>query len=318
MLKPLLLKKPLSVWQRRCRRYWPLALGLFFLILILILLSPCLFRSWTHYPEALRAEIAWRHFRASFQGTCREECLATRQAYASLWRPYYQAHPEAAVNNFRQVFQSGDADLQAALIKIMAVDNNSQILPPLLAEIIADPQASVENKRLIVTFFPAFFKDESWLAQIRAQVETENVALADRIYALRLLASFPQADNAALVKKLILNQTETELLTAALQIASSWPEGAINWPASDLENLTVLIKKEPFGPGRWRRLWLLSEVGKNQPEILQSLLASLAGATDLDNLSRSLAAETLRTLFALDIKTPDPSAQEWQNFYAAL
>lgn len=318
MLTPLLMKKSLSVWQRRWRRYWPWVLTGVFILLIFCLLAPCLFRSWTHYPEALRAEIAWRRFRSSFTDNCREDCLAARQSYAAIWRPFYQKNPDAAEINFQEVFKTGKPELQAALIKIMAADNDKNKLPPILAELIADPQTSLENKRLIVNFFPEAFKDEVWLKQVRSQAVSADTAAADRLYALRLLAAFPDAETVALVKNLILEHEDAEFLETALNVAAGWPRGTIIWSDADLAALSALIIREPVGSGRWRRLWLLVEAGSDRPEKLRSLLTELAGRQDLDKISRGLAADALRTKFNFDINPPAPSAQEWQEFYEDL
>jgi len=300
------------------KRYWPyLSLALFLLVLFL-LLSPYLFRNWTEYPEALRAEIAWRNFQASFQTACREGCLAQRQSYASIWRPYYQKNPALALDHFSAVFADGPEELQAALIKIMAADSQDGSLPPLLASVIADSKASAENKRLIVTFFPDAFQDEAWQEQLRAMIADESLSLSERIYAVELLASFPNTANFKALTALILKDTDEDLLFAAIRSLSNWPETEFSWSEGEIEVLGDLIKRSPKGQARWRRLWIVNSLTKKYPDKTRTLLSSLASDESLDAISRGLAAEALLSDFNINIKTPVPAAQDWQEFYETL
>ena len=319
MLLPLLTKLPpkkMPRWRSFIRTHWVwLSAGLLALV-IFLLLTPYLFRPWTRYPEPLRAEIAWRYFQASFTGVCREECLAERQAYAAIWRPFYRREPELAAALFRQAFAKGGRELQAAIIKIMAADGNTKSLPPFLAEVIADPSASAENKKLIVTFFAGAFQDEAWLNSVRAQVLAENVNLAEREYALSLLAAFPDEATVSLLKKLILQDSPMNLLTLAVRIYSSL--SVQTWSTEELQRLRQLIVASPAGPGRWRRLWLLNAAAEEGDLSARSHLMEIAENQSLDAVSRGLAAETLLTLFQVQINTPAPSAGDWQQFYESL
>lgn len=319
MILPLLTKlqpKKIPRWQFFIRVYWPWLSASLLMLVIFLLLAPYLFRPWTRYPEPLRAEIAWRYFQASFSGVCREECLAERQAYAAIWRPFYQREPELAATVFRQAFAEGGAELQAAIIKIMAADSDAKVLPPFLAEVIADPSASAENKRLIVTFFAAAFQDEAWLSSVRDQVLDKNLNLAEREYALSLLAAFPDETTRELLKILILQDSPINLLTLATRIWSSLP--VQTWSAAELQQLQQLIVTSSAGPARWRRLWLLNAAAQEQGLMARAHLVAIAENQSLDAISRGLAAETLLTLFQVQINTPTPSAGDWQQFYESL
>ena len=316
MLMPLIPKKR-SKYQIFWQRYhW--RLSLFGLVLLLfILLSPYIFRPWTKYPEKLRAEIAWRNFKTTFSYDCREECLSKRQSYAGIWRPVYANKPELFTEFFNEVFVGDNAELQVALIKIMSADRNGQILPAILARVIASPSASLENKRLIVNFFPEYFNDEAWLEQLRVQLLDENVFPADRVYALELLKAFPSQINALSLKKIILSDTPEILLSPTCQQASQWSRDLFLWSGSDLEQLAWLILNSKPGPLRWRRLWMLSDI-KTDNAKLSELLQAMANNQNLDKISRGIAADALNQNFSIDINTPDPTAAEWQLFYEQI
>lgn len=296
-------------------RFWPWLLLIFLCLLIFLLLTPYLFRTWVNYPPMLRAEIAWRRFCASFQGSCREDCVASRQAYAAIWRSVYRDHPEKLEEKMRTVFAGENSELQASLIKIMAADSSQGALPPILAELIADQQTSAENKRLIVAFFAAAFQDEDWLAQIRHQVRLVDLTLEERLYALRLLAAFPNEQNGLLVKELILVANNEDLSREAFKLAFNWPPQTIKWSEADLSRLGILIKQEKTLAQRWRYLWLLGDQAAVLSDNTRLLLVDLINEATLDAISRSLAAETLNLVFGVDIKAPDPSVQDWQEFY---
>jgi len=141
MLMPLIFKPKENKILSWLKKHWLwLSLTAFFLLLF-ILLAPCIFRPWTKYPETLRADIAWRNFKATFVSDCREECLVKRQSYAANWRSYFKKHPEIADERYRVVFQEGETHLQAAIIKIMAADSDAQALPPMLADVISSPNS---------------------------------------------------------------------------------------------------------------------------------------------------------------------------------
>lgn len=319
MLMPLEIKKRKEdKWSLFFRRYrWCLIIIATFL-LIFFLLAPYLFRTWTKYPQALRAEIAWRNFYQTFQGSCREDCLAKRQSYANIWRPYYQAQPVVAAKNFEIAFATDLPELQAALIKIMAADANSAALPLVLERIIADPQASAENKRLIVTYFPEAFQNEAWLAQVRAQSLDLTLSERERAYALKLLIPFPNRENAALVKSFILKSSPDLLLETAFQVLAAWDESEISWSEADVNILQNLILVAAKGPARWRRLWLLADIASTQKEVVKSALIALGENQSLDTISRSLIAETLGSIFNFNLITPTPTATDWQEFYEVL
>jgi hypothetical protein len=317
MLMPLVFKTKSGGRLQKLLPYWPLAACIFLLLFIFFLLLPCLFRPWTRYPEILRAKIAWRSFQASFVGSCREDCLAARQTYASFWRPFFKNNPELAEKNYRAAIGVGNRELSTALIKIMAADYGAQSLPPLLAEIIADPGANAEDKRLIVAFFPEAFRDEEWLEQLRARILDEDLDLNDRVYALRLLSSFPEAENAHLLKDVVIRTTEPDLLRLAVQSLSTWPPDNFFWLDTELEALKKIIVNSVKGPLRWQRLWLLSTAAEHS-DVISPVLTALVNDSNLDVISRGLAAESLRLIFKLDIKTPDPSSQDWQEFYESL
>lgn len=316
MLMPLIPKKKSRLyifWQHY--RWW-IILAAIFLILI-ILLGPYAFRPWTSYPDGLRTKIAWRNFQATFQESCREECLSKRQSYALVWRQAYQREPELLTEQFTRVFASENRELQAALIKIMAADSKSEALPPLLARVIADREASLENKRLIVNFFPESFADDNWLDQLREQISDTDLLLADRLYALSLLKSYPSQESALILKNIILSNAPEELLSQSCQIAGEWDEGLFVWTENDIEKIAEIIRQVESGPRRWRRLWLLIDI-KGYDLKLQTVLRGLAENINLDSISRGLAADALKKKFFLDINTPKPTAAEWQIFYEEL
>lgn len=319
MLSPLVFnrKNKNKLWQQ-VQRYWPWLLALFFVLLIFSLLAPYLFRPWTRYPEKLRAEIAWRHFRVSFQSSCREDCLAQRQAYAAIWRPFYQRNPELAAAKFRAVFASSESDLQAALIKIMAADYGSEALPPLLATVIADPEASPENKRLIVNFFPQAFTDPVWFKQLQAQALDSSLAVEERIYALRLLAPFFEPDNFIFFKKIVLTLESPLILETAFNALGAWPQEKSAWSQAEILALADLIPRTGEVASRARRLWFLAEVGQVYPETLKEILLYLSNNGGLDLITRGLAAEALKNIFKIELKLPAPTAAEWQEFYDTL
>jgi hypothetical protein len=319
MFKFLSLKKKRKLkWQEFIIRFWPYLSALLLLLIILALLSPYLFRPFTLYPEKLRAEIAWRKFVATFHDACRESCLAARQSYASIWRPIYRSQPALAQANFSSAFTDDNEALQAALIKIMAADYGSLNLPPLLAQLLMSEQTSLENKRLIVTFFSESFNDPQWFEVLRAQVLNESLNLADRIYALKLLAPFPELENISLLKQLLLQSLEPELMKAAFNLASTWPVGALSFSELELDQLRQLIEQGAVGPARWRRIWLLSEKSAGMTEARRQRLELLANNENLDSISRGLAADSLFHEFKIEINTPEPSASAWQEFYDSL
>lgn len=319
MLSPLVFNQnnKNKIWQK-LQRYWPWLLVLFFVLLIFCLLAPYLFRPWVRYPEKLRAEIAWRYFRASFQNSCREDCLAQRQAYAAIWRPFFQANPELAASKFQTVFTSSESDLQAALIKIMAADYGSESLPPLLGTVIADPEASAENKRLIVNFFPQAFTDPFWFKQLQTQASNPSLAEEERVYALRLLTPFSDSDNFVFFKKIVLTLESPVILETAFMALGNWPQGKGAWSQEEILSLADLIPKTGEVVSRARRLWFLSEVGKVHPETLKEILLFLSNNENLDLITRGLAAEALKNNFNIELKLATPTAAEWQEFYEAL
>lgn len=299
-------------------RYWPYLTLLLLLLIIFSLLAPYIFRPFTSYPEKLRAEIAWRKFANTFYGSCREACLAARQSYASIWRPIYRTQPELAQDKFRLVFSKEKAEMQVALIKIMAADYGSSNLPPLLAQLLTSEETSLENKRLIVTFFSESFDDPNWLTILRSQVLDESLNLDDRVYALKLLSPFPKSENIVLLKQLLLQALPSELANTAFNLSSNWQEGTLSFSESELDRLKQLIEEEGTGPARWRRIWLLSEESAGSSSSRKERLESLALNQNLDNISRGLAADSLFNEFKLEINTPEPSASEWQEFYDSL
>ncbi|MCF7860585.1 hypothetical protein K9M09_03100 [Patescibacteria group bacterium] len=316
MLMPLIPKKKSKYyifWQHY--RWWIILTVI--ISIFIILLSPYVFRPWTRYPEGLRTKIAWRNFISTFQNSCREECLSKRQSYALIWRQTYKKQPELLTEYFKDVFSGDNAELQAALIKIMAADSKNKELPPILAQVISSPQASLENKRLIVNFFPESFADDDWLHQLRMQVSDDSVLAADRLYALSLLKSYPSRDNAVSIKNIILNNEAEEILSEACRLAGEWDSNLFAWTESDMERMAEIIRQTENGPQRWRRLWLLAEI-KGHDLSLQAILRVLAENSGLDNISRSLASETLLQRFSLNIKTPTPTEAEWQIFYEKL
>lgn len=319
MFKFLNLKKKRKVkWRVFISRYWPYLTGLLLVLIVLSLLSPYIFRPFTTYPEKLRAEIAWRKFAATFDDSCRESCLAARQSYASIWRPIYRTQPDWAQANFSSAFTGDRAELQAALIKIMAADYGSLNLPPLLAKLLMAENTSLENKRLIITFFSESFNNPQWLGVLRLQVLDEGLNLADRIYALKLLAPFPEPENISLLKQLLLQSLPPELTKTAFQLASTWPTGALAFSELELDQLRQLIEQAEVGPARWRRIWLLSEKSAGSPDSRQKRLESLSINKNLDSISRGLAADSLLNEFKIEINTPEPSALAWQEFYDSL
>lgn len=318
MLMPLIFRPKENKVLSWLKKYWPWFGLAVFLFIILILLLPYMFRPWTKYPEAIRAEIAWRSFKASFTGNCREQCLVNRQSYAAYWRPYFKKYPDVATEKYREVFAENGAELQAASIKIMAADNGHLTLPTILADVISNPESSLENKRLIVTYFPAAFQDEKWLELIRAQVMSAEPSLEDRIYALRLLSAFPNEDTKALIKRVILSVAPTELLNTAFLVLGAWPADSLSWSTAEINTLYTLIIESESGPARWRRLWLLSETNNEAHEEQRSLLIALANNLGLDLISRGLAAEALNKIFNLEIKTPLPAASDWDKFYEQI
>lgn len=305
-------------WKIFIYRYYPYLIGLFFCLVIFSLLSPYIFRPWTSYPEELKAEIAWRKFRATFNNTCRESCLVARQSYASIWRPVYRQKPALGENNFASVFSQNNEELQAAVIKIMAADYGSLNLPPILAQVLMADDTSLENKRLIVTFFSESFNNPDWWATLRAQVLDETLNLNDRLYALKLLAPFPDPENIILVKQLLLKPLNQDFLETTFHLVSAWPPGALSWSELELDQLAHLIKQLEPGPARWRRLWLLAEEGIGDSLSRPERLKELANNQFLDNISRGLVAETLLNEFKIEINTPEPSASEWQAFYESI
>ncbi len=318
MLMPLIFKPKENKILGWLKKYWPWLSLTAFLLILFILLAPYIFRPWTKYPEELRANIAWRNFKATFVGDCREECLVKRQSYAANWRSYFKKHPEIADEKYRVVFQEEEKDLQAAIIKIMAADSDDEALPPILADVISSPNSSPENKRLIVTYFPEAFQDEKWLALIRAQVLSKELNLEERVYALRLLSSFPTVENRDLLKRIILSPEPLELLNAAFLVIGAWPLESVKWSRAEVDTLNALIIGAEIGPARWRRLWLLSEIMDIPLEDKRNLLISLANNINLDLISRGLSAEAINKLFNLEIKTPLPSAADWQEYYEKI
>ncbi len=300
-------------WQTY--RWWILVFS--FILLFFILLSPYIFRSWTKYPEELRAEISWHKFESTFTYNCRDECLSERQSYASIWRPIYTGRPELFSEFFNEVFAGDNVELQTALIKIMSADKSDKNLPVVLGKVIASPEASLENKRLIVNFFPEYFNDEVWLQQLRVQLLDESLSLDDRLYALGLLKVFPSQASALSLKKIILSNESEVLLKPACQQIDQWSSDLFLWSDVDIEKLTQLILASKSGPMRWRRLWLLSDI-KIDNSKLSELLQVLANNQNLDNISRGIAADVLSQNFFIDINTPDPAAAEWQLFYEQI
>lgn len=244
--------------------------------------------------------------------------MAKRQAYAAIWRPYYQKYPDLATANLAEALAEGSEELQAAIIKIMAADKQADSLPPVLAQIIANQSANAEIKRLIVRSFPEAFEDEAWQERLRVVMADKEMALEERFYAIELLASFPDKTNLIALKSLILANVPEAILTAASRALAAWPDAEIDWSESEADILSALISEAETGAARWRRLWLLISLIEKYPEKIRALLSALASNSRLDAISRGLAGEALRLHFKINIETPSPSAREWQEFYEAL
>lgn len=315
---PIFKKKKESKKKIFFKKFGPYIIGFFIFLCFIALLSPYIFRPWTRYPDKLKAEIAWRYFVATFDGICREACLASRQSYASIWRPIYLEQPELGEDNIRLALQEGSEELQTALVKIMAADYSNLSLPLILQELMMSSETSNEVKRLILVFFPEAFYDSNWLADIRSRVLNNNLSIAERSYALSLLSPFPEAANLSLLKSILMSQISGDLLEEAFNLFSTWPPGALTWSQDDLEVMKSLVLNSPKGSARWRRIWLLSEEGVMDEKMQISILKELAETNFLDPISRGLAADSLLTRFQIIINTPEPSAQEWQEFYASL
>lgn len=311
-------KKEKKKYVALLQRHWPwLSLGIF-VLLIFILLAPYVFRPWTKYPDELKADIAWRQFQATFNSSCRESCLASRQTYADIWRPYFKRRAEVAAVQYELAFRDGKEDLQSALIKIMAADYGRASLPPVLAEFIAQPDASGEIKRQIVISFPEAFADEDWLRNLRLVVTDERAASEERVYALKLLFAYPDAASSGLVKEILMRDNMGSLTSVALQVASSWPENTIRFATDDLITLEHLIYAENDKAIRWQRLWYLVEAANGKDEILRGLLSNIAKNAQLDVITRGLAADTLRVKFEIEIMTPEPTSADWQEYYEKI
>lgn len=309
-------KRP--VRKRFFLRYWPYLILGFILTIIFILISPYLFRPWTQYPEELRVEIAWQKFSASFDYSCRETCLALRQNYADIWRPFYRNHLEIGEKHFQEVFMGDNEKLQAAVIKILAADYSNSDLPPFLAKLLLDPKMSAENRRLIVVFFPEAFDKQDWLESVRKQIISNELSLKDRVYALSLLAPFPNQQNISLLKNIILSNSEPLLLEEAFKVLASWPAQSLAWQENELDHLLDVIFATKEKELRWRRLWLLGELEAGSIVNRKRRLEELAQSPALDPISRGLAAESLRLEFSLEINTPEPTSSEWQELYEYL
>lgn len=307
-----------SVLKLFFKKYLAVIIGFSCLLCLFIVLSPYIFRPWTKYPSELKAEIAWQKFTNSFTGSCRESCLASRQSYASVWRPIYLEQAELRTEKLTEVFSGDNSELQKAMIKIMAADLGSDTLPPIFAKLLMDDSVSDENKRLIVVFFPTAFDDPAWLEQIRGKISDSSLRPAERAYALSLLASYPQPDNTNFLKRIILRETNEEILEAAFKVASTWPNGALNFSEEELNSLKRVIIATPLKKLRWRRIWLISELDSGSSISRKVRLKELAEKSNLDNISRGLAAEALRLEFSLEINTPEPTAPEWQELYEYL
>ena len=286
------------------------------LLVLSFFLKALFFRSFAKYPEDLQVEIAWRGFKTSFDGSCREECLAQRQFYASIWRPYYRENFAEFKLKISEAFLEGNEELEEALIKIMAVDYKSRELGPFLNFLIARTETSSEIKRLVVKFFPEYFQDELWISNLQERVINDDLEIAERVYSLSLLSSFKSLELEAIIKSILFNpSSEPGLLEEALLLLSNWEEFQLN--DSELSSLLASIKKNSFLVNRWRLIWLLSEQFLNK-EALKEALESLALNTLVDNISRGLAAEALRLEFNKNIITPLPSDREWQEYYEKI
>lgn len=288
------------------------------LTIILILLSPYIFRSWTKYPEELRVEIAWQEFINTFNGPCRESCLASRQSYASIWRPAHLKQVKLQEKALEQVFASDNSELQKAMIKIVAADNGSTALPVFFAKQLMDQNLSDENRRLIVTFFPEAFNNSDWLSAVRDEVDNFNLTVQDRAYALSLLASYPESENIIFLKRIILEEREKLILESAFRVVSAWPKSSLALNEEDLDNLTQAIINSADISLRWRRIWILSEFEVGLSACRREKLTQIANRGSLDNISRGLAAEALRLEYGLEINTPEPTNSEWQELYDYL
>lgn len=219
---------------------------------------------------------------------------------------------------YELAFKEGNEDLQSALIKIMAADYGRASLPPVLAEFIAQPDASAEIKRKIVISFPEAFADEDWLRNLRLVVTDEKVATEERVYALKLLSAYPDAASSGLVKEILMRDKMGSLASVALQVASAWPEDTMRFATEDLITLEQLIYAETDKAVRWQRLWYLVEAANGQDEILRGLLINIANNAQLDVITRGLAADTLRVKYEMEIMTPEPTSADWQEYYEKI
>ena len=304
-------------WKVFLLRRYPYLIGGFIVLILFIFLSPYIFHSWLNYPEELKAEMAWRKFANTFNDYCRESCLVSRQSYASIWRPLYKKHPDWQKEKLQLVFNGNNSELQVAMIKIMAADYGENNLPPYFAELLMSAQVSEENKRLMVVFFPSAFHNEVWLEMVRARASAQNLSDADRAYVLSLLAPYPDANNINLIKNIILDSNNEIILDAAFKVLFSWSSESVDWQEVELDRLKEIIMLANKRQLRWRRIWLLSEVNNNDLKRKERLEA-IANCGSLDNISRGLAAESLRLDFLLNINTPEPSSSEWQELYDYL
>lgn len=293
-------------------------LGLLF-ALVMLYFSYQLWRPWSSYRPELQAELAWKNFVNTFSTSCRESCLAERQFYADRWRSYYLQNLEWQNQRCYWVFfETDNTELQKALIKIMAADYTHNSLPPCLQTVIESESSSLENKALIVQAFAPLFKNEDWLNLLKQQIQDPGLNEEERSYLLSLLASFPDIDNALVVKEIILSSKSSLLLNEALKIRSLWSSDLFAWTENDLDLLAQFLESYSDPALRWSRIWLLAERGLGVAESRRRRLETIAHNINLDAISRGIAADSLNLEFDLEIKTPAPSEREWQEFYEKL
>ncbi|MGE5426047.1 MAG: hypothetical protein ACM3PZ_03165 [Bacillota bacterium] len=315
MIDRLMGKKP-PFWKVWLAAKWKWIAAALAILAVLGLLSPVLFRPWMKYPPSLRSEMAWQGFVKTFNGSCREACLANRQVYADAWRPYFSAHSDLAVKYYREALSSGKPELQAALIRIMAAEYGSDALPVALEGMIENESVDLEIKKLIVFSFSGAFADEDWLMSLRSLASDPQASLANRRYALELLSPYPSAENSSLMKEMIIRTQETELLTASLDAVSFWSGNSIRWSAEDLQSLMEAVRKPGEVSARWKRIWFMAGMGR-QAVVIEAL-AAIAADGSLDNISRGLAAEALTAAGGRRPSVPEPTEAEWQEFYEKI
>lgn len=311
-------KNSIGFLVKKYRYYLVSTLTILFFLFIFLLFRPILGKNWLEYPLSLRAEIAWSAWQISWQEECHSQCLRDRAAMTKIiaedWRSNRFKWDRIILNNFKK---SDDLRIQMALIDLSRLVYEASQAPLIWQEIVYDSNYSINTRSFIISrFSPSFSSDEQLFINLSSQVLNNDLSLEQRKLALESLIAWPNRSSLDLCFYLLNNQVDLVLKVEALKLLSSWPARLNFLTEGDIEQLAdiVLAKSCPLEIGP-RLVWLLSDYYPFFPEIITGHLLAVYNNEDLDVFRRGFAADSLNILANFDLKLPNISQLDLENYY---